>query len=249
MNDKDNLFDLHEAFRAKQESLSCILQTGRKIIGHPGSIGDGTELHWRELLDEFLPKRYQVSEGFVVDSAGKRSDQIDVIVHDRTFSPLLWEHGGHMYVPAESVYAVFEVKQDHTLEDIKAAGEKAESVRERVRTQGQFGWLMGKGVKEPFDILAGLLTVGSGWKPMFGDPFYGALQGLNKEQYLDLGCAISEGSWELENHDDPRSAQTSQPDTALIYFCMRLLYRLQKMGTVGGIDYGEYEKNSGLTSA
>lgn len=242
----DSVFDLHNAFRTKQDSLRLILEAGRKIVGHPGAIGDGTELHWRDLLNEFLPKRYQVSEGFVVDSAGKRSEQIDVIVHDRTFSPLLWEHGGHMYVPAESVYAVFEVKQDHTLEDIKAAGKKAASVRNRVRTQGQFGWLMGKGVKEPFPILAGLLTVDSGWSPAFGDSFYSALAALPEDQYLDLGCALSKGSWELENHADPKTAQLSQQETALISFCMRLLYRLQKMGTVGGIDYGEYEQNSGL---
>ena len=239
-------FDLHKAFRGKQDSLRYILETGRDIVGHPGSIGDGTELHWRELLDEFLPKRYQVSEGFVVDSTGKRSQQIDVIVHDRTFSPLLWEHGGHMYVPAESVYAIFEVKQDHTLDDIKAAGKKAASVRELVRTQGEFGWLKGAAIKEPFPILAGLLTVSSGWKPAFGDPFYSALAGLEDDKYLDLGCALSEGSWELEDHTNPRTAKLSQPDTALVSFCMRLLYRLQKMGTVGGIDYGEYEQNSGL---
>jgi hypothetical protein len=60
-------------------------------------------------LSEILPSRYQVSKGFVVDSDSMRSEQIDVIIHDRVFSPLLWEDGGYMYVPAESVYAVFEV--------------------------------------------------------------------------------------------------------------------------------------------
>ena len=244
MADKD--FDLDEAFRAKQDSLRCILEVGREIVGHPTVIGDGTELHWRELLEEFLPKRYQVSKGFVVDSAGKRSEQIDVIIHDRTFSPLMWEHGGYMYIPAESVDAVFEVKQDHTLDDIKAAAKKVASVRRRKRTQGEFGWLMGKGQKEPFQILGGLLTVGSGWNPAFGKPFYEALSGLSGDGYLDLGCALTKGSWDLEDYQNPKSARLSKPETALISFCMQLLYRLQKMGTVGGIDYVEYEDNAGL---
>jgi hypothetical protein len=199
------------------------------------------------MLAEFLPSRYQVANGFVVDSDGKRSEQIDIIIFDRTFSPLLWEHGGHLYVPAESVYAVFEVKQDHSLADIKAAAKKAASVRRRVRTQGQFGWLMGQGKKVPFPILAGLLTVDSAWNPAFGDPFYKALAELSGDSYLDLGCALSHGSWDLEDHEKPRSAQLSQPEAALISFCMHLLYRLQKMGTVGGIDYGEYERKAGLT--
>jgi hypothetical protein len=37
------------------------------------------------------------------------------------------------------------------------------------------------------------------------------------------------------------------PEAALISFCMHLLYRLQKMGSVGGIDYRAYERNAGLT--
>jgi len=91
-----------------------------------------------------------------------------------------------------------------------------------------------------------LLTVSSGWKPAFGDPFYGALSDLSEHEYLDLGCALTQGSWDLEEHTSPKSAQLSLPETALISFCMHLLYRLQKMGTVGGIDYGEYEKKAGL---
>lgn len=244
---EDEQFNLHDAFRSKQEALRAILETGRGTAGHPVAVGEGTELHWRELLDEFLPKRYQVSKGFVVDSAGRRSEQVDVIIHDRTFSPLLWEYGGYMYVPAESVYAVFEVKQDHSAEDIKAAAQKAASVRRRVRTQGQFGWLMGKGLKEPFPILAGLLTVDSSWNPAFGKAFKNALSGLTSDdEYLDMGCALAKGSWNLEEHENPDVVQLSQPDTALISFCMRLLYRLQKMGTVGGIDYDEYEHKADL---
>ena len=139
----DEPFDLHGAFYGKQAVLRSLLETGRKIATHPGAKGDGSELHWKEMLSELLPRRYQVSKGFVVDSAGTRSEQIDVIIHDHFFSPLLWEDGGYVYVPAESVYAVFEVKQDHNLEYIKAAGQKAASARRRLRTEGEFGWLKG----------------------------------------------------------------------------------------------------------
>ncbi len=124
----DKSFDLDRAFYKKQAILRCSLEAGREVVTHPGAKGDGSELHWKEMLSAFLPKRYQVSEGFVVDSACRRSEQIDVIIHDHFFSPLLWEDGGHMYVPAEGIYAVFEVKQDHSLEHIKYAGQKAASV-------------------------------------------------------------------------------------------------------------------------
>ncbi len=244
---QDEPFDLHGAFYGKQDVLRCLLETGRKIATHPGAKGDGSELRWKEMLSAFLPKRYQVSKGFVVDSAGTRSEQIDVIIHDQFFSPLLWEDGGHMYVPAESVYAVFEVKQDHSLEHITAAGQKAASVRRRLRTEGEFGWLKGIAKKSLFIPLAGLLTVDSVWHPAFGDPFYKALGSLSKYEHLDIGCALKQGNWDLEDHTNPRNAQLSVPEAALISFCMHLLYRLQKMGTVGGLDYGAYERNAGLT--
>jgi len=77
------------------------------------------------------------------------------------FSPLLWEDGGYVYIPAESVYAVFEVKQDHSLKHIKAAGQKAASVRRRLRTEGEFGWLKGTAKKKLFTALGGLLIVDS----------------------------------------------------------------------------------------
>lgn len=243
----DEPFDLHGAFYGKQDELRARLETGRKVATHPGAKGDGSELKWKEMLFEFLPSRYQVSKGFVVDSSGWRSEQIDVIIHDRVFSPLLWEDGGYLYVPAESVYAVFEVKQDHSLDDIKYAGEKAASVRRRLRTEAEFGWINGTAKKkELFTILAGLLTVDSAWNPAFGDPFYKALGGLSQDEHLDLGCALKRGSWDLEDYADPRSAQLSIPEAALISFCMHLLYRLQRLGSVGGIDYRAYERSAGL---
>jgi hypothetical protein len=244
----DKHFNLDRAFYRQQAALRNDLEADREIPNHPGAKGDGSELHWKEMLSKFLPSRYLVSKGFIVDSVGGCSEQIDVIIHDHVFSPLLWENGGHVYIPAESVYAVFEVKQDHSLEHIQYAGQKAASVRRRFRTNAPFGWI--KGVtekKELFPILAGLLTVDSEWHPAFGDPFYKALGGLSQDEHLDLGCALKQGSWDLEDHTNPLSAQLSVPEAALISFCMHLLYRLQQLGSVGGIDYRAYERNAGLT--
>jgi hypothetical protein len=245
---RDEQFNLHGAFYGKQGVLRGLLETGRKMATHPGAKGDGSELRWKDMLSELLPSRYQVSKGFVVDSTGFRSEQIDVIIHDRVFSPLLWEDGGYLYVPAESIYAVFEVKQDHCLDNIKYAGQKAASVRRRLRTEAEFGWIGGTTKKkELFTPLAGLLTVDSAWTPAFGGPFYKALGGLSEEEHLDLGCALNQGSWDLEDHTNPRAAQLSVPEAALISFCMHLLHRLQKLGSVGAIDYRAYERNAGLT--
>jgi len=245
---QDEVFDLDRAFYRRQAALRNDLEADREVPTQPVAKGDGSELHWKEMLSKFLPSRYLVSKGFVVDSVGGCSEQIDVIIHDHVFSPLLWENGGHVYIPAESVYAVFEVKQDHSLGPIKYAGQKAASVRRRSRTEASFGWIQGTTKKkELFTPLAGLLTVDSEWHPAFGDSFYKALGSLSDDEHLDLGCALNQGSWDLEDHANPQSAQLSVPDAALISFCMHLLSRLQKLGSVGGIDYRAYERNAGLT--
>jgi hypothetical protein len=243
----DQNFNITDAFAAKQAHLRQILEAGRRNATHPVAAGDGTELGWKEMLDDFLPSRYSVSKGFVVDHNNRCSKQIDIIIYDRNFSPLLWNWGSHLYIPAESVYAVFEVKQDHDAANLAAAAKKAESVRELERTDASFGWIGGVAKKkEPFTILAGLLTGSSSWTPPFGDPFYKALSATSGNGQLDIGCALANGSWDLENHDNVRSAFVSPADTALMAFCMHLLYRLQKIGSVGAIDYKVYEQAGGL---
>ena len=41
---------------------------------------------------------------------GRTSDQIDIVIYDRQYTPRLLDQRHHKYIPAEAVYAVFEVK-------------------------------------------------------------------------------------------------------------------------------------------
>ena len=93
------------------DDIQTRLETVRKSFGHPGTKGDGSEHVWLDLLDTYLPKRYQAAKAHVVDSQGKFSQQIDVVVFDRQYSPFIFYYQGQTIIPAESVYAVFEAKQ------------------------------------------------------------------------------------------------------------------------------------------
>ena len=103
--------DLNSLFQTVQKRMIAELAGLRETVNHGGTLGDETELAWRNFLSRNLPNRYQVCDGFVVDANGFRSDQMDVIVFDRQYSPPLFTGGSVQYVPAEAVYAVFEVKQ------------------------------------------------------------------------------------------------------------------------------------------
>ena len=44
------------------------------------------------MLDKYLPKRYQAAKAHVVDSLGNFSQQIDVVVFDRQYSPFIFTY-------------------------------------------------------------------------------------------------------------------------------------------------------------
>jgi hypothetical protein len=113
------------------------------VRGDPDDRRQGTETHWHELLGGLLRARYQAMRAFVVDSRAGQSDQIDLAIIDRHLSPLFWEWGGHCYVPAESVYGVFEIKPEINRQYVLYAGGKIASVRRLHRTSASFGWAMG----------------------------------------------------------------------------------------------------------
>lgn len=70
----------------------------------------------------------------MVDSTGAFSEQIDVLVYDRQYSPFIFKYNGQTIVPSESVYAVFEAKQTINAEMVKYAQDKVKSERRLHRT-------------------------------------------------------------------------------------------------------------------
>src|SRR5271169_6785358 len=101
--------DLAEVFRRVQHEMLAQLAVGR-AFEHASTAGAATEHHWLEMFDRYLPKAYRAAPAFVIDCNGRRSRQIDIAIFDPLHSPVLFPHASGVHVPAESVYAVFEVK-------------------------------------------------------------------------------------------------------------------------------------------
>ena len=236
--------DLRKLFLHLQDQLATRLQSNRAMIDHPGAKGSATEEGWREMLGEYLPKRYCVSKAFVIDADGGQSDEIDLVVYDRQYSPFLFNQDGAIFIPAESVYAAFEVKQSLTAENVRYAIEKAASVRRLRRTSVTITHAGGAFTpRPPFQILAGLLTLESDWRPPLGNALMERLAAGPREGRLDLLCALRHGSVEVAySEENGAELDASAPDTALIFFFLRLLARLQALGTVPAMDLREYGK-------
>lgn len=232
--------DLRRLFLQLQKELTASLEADREI-GHAPTKGAATERGWRAML-EYLPKRYCVSEAFVIDSEGRRSQQIDLVIYDRQYSPFLFHHHGALYIPAESVYGVFEVKQELSAENVRYAVEKAASVRSLTRTNVRIPTISGPSKREEiFTILSGLLCLESPWSPPLGDTLTKALKAGSEAGRLDFVCALRHGTLDIRYSTEGEvDSDRSAPDTALIFFFLRLLERLQKLGTALAMDLRRY---------
>lgn len=242
-------FDLTDAFLKRQEKLLADLGIG-DVATHGPTKGDDAELNWVYMLREMLPKRYGVSKAFVVDSTAYRSEQIDVVIHDRHFSPLLFEVGGADFIPAESVYAAFESKQAMDKEQLEYAAKKIASVRRLRRTSVDVPHAGGTyDPVTPRRIIGGFLARRSDWRPPFGEPFETCLRGLDAlggdevEFGLDIGCAVQHGGFAIDRSKANLRdivVDRSEAGVALISFVMRLLRQLQIVGSAPAIDYNAY---------
>lgn len=241
-------FDLRRAFAAREKQLAATLGMGSVLTSHGTLVGTGTEHGWYGLLRAFLPRRYGVATGKVVDSRGQQSEQVDLIIYDAFYSPLLFTLGDATFVPAESVYIVFEVKQSLNKTHLDAAADKAEAVRRLHRTSALIPNQFGKEIRKDLDtmpVLAGVLTSGSAWKIPFSRVLAKHLRAQCPNRAIDIGCALGAGAFDTDRGTVPEGRPlldltTSLPELSLSFFMMRLLHRLQQLGTVGAIDYEAY---------
>jgi hypothetical protein len=215
------------------------LTTARKSFAHPGAKGDASEAVWLELLQKYLPQRYQAASAHVVDSKGGFSDQIDIVVFDRQYSLFIFEFKGQIIIPAESVYAVFEAKQTINAKLIAYAQKKVASVRCLHRTSLPIPHAGGVYPPKPLvPILGGILALESDWKPPLGEALMNALNTVVPNGYLDLGCVAAHGTFNFNS--GTRMFDTKESGKPATAFLFELIARLQSNATVPMIDINAY---------
>ena len=212
-----------------------------KYMSHPVDKGDNSEYCWIDWMRRYLPKRYSVDKATIIDSKGMESDQIDAVIYDRQYSYLAFNQNGRLYLPAESVYAVFEIKQTLNRQYIEYAANKAKSVRVLHRTSNPVIYSIGKqSAKKLHTILSGILTTDIGWKDNFGKAFKKELKIHTGFSQIDCGCALNAGSFFYDSAT--QSVITGTAQESLVSFFLHLLSKLQAMGTVPAIDLNAYAK-------
>jgi hypothetical protein len=215
------------------------LAKARMVLKHPGTKGDASQAVWIDLFTKYLPRRYVCASVHVADSAGHFSEQIDLAIYDRQYSPFILTFKGQQIIPAESVYAVFEAKQTVNSGLIRYAKKKAASVRQLTRTSLPIPTANGiLAAKEPMPVIAGVLALDSDWKPSLGAPFRKALGARVTTSSLDIGCVASHGWFTRTGREYKIHAGAH----AVSRFILELIAQLQAVATVPMIDVRAYAR-------
>ncbi|WP_243472757.1 DUF6602 domain-containing protein [Winogradskyella sp. MH6] len=263
--------DIKLLFAGLQKQMIAQLNTNREFITHPGSKGDSLENAWIEWLRTYLPNRYNVDKAIVIDSEGSTSHQMDIVIYDNWYTPFIFTQNGFHYIPAEGVYAVFEVKPDikGNVDDknyIEYSAEKIESVR--VLKRKAAGFING-GIPRPArpltKIIGGILCSTNTYTRNNNSTIKGHIQNQTKLKTIDLGCIADYGSFyvdydpndeiidaghkaylEFYNNRTFKSIKFSKADNSMVTFFFQLTrYLQQAIGTIPAINLKEYLDNIG----
>lgn len=258
------MINLKDLFGGLQKEMLLYLENNRNFIDHSGSKGSATEVAWIKFLKKYLPSRYEVDSAFVIDSFGNISQQIDIVIYDTMYTPFIFNKENCKYIPAEGVYAVFEVKQN-IYGHLDYAAKKIESVRKLKRTSMD---MVASGNRTSArcltKIIGGILTTTSTYKQT--KTIEDKLRNLRGYQTIDIGCICDSGSFfvdyseEIPNCIDPalniqknreyieyvyasrhvNKIKFSDKGVSLFTFFLQLVSYLKAIGTVPAIDINAY---------
>ena len=191
MIDKDS--QLANLFKNQQQKMKIDLETSSCMF-HPVDNGDHSENTWIQFFEKYLPKRYKVAKATAIDSEGGSSDQLDIVIFDQQYSYLVFQSDGITYIPAESVYAAFEVKPEINNRYIDYAANKARSLRALKRTSANIPTV--NGLQDPkllHEIIFGILANRSSKSNLFDQIFFEKLCINDRASKLNCGCCLDRG--------------------------------------------------------
>jgi hypothetical protein len=97
-----------EIFEIHKKQLSLAIQGIRLAIAHNAVKGAEAEASFRQLMSRFLPRRYKLSSGFVINGE-KVSNQHDLVVYDDFCNAPVYLGGNSGVFLGGSVYGVIEM--------------------------------------------------------------------------------------------------------------------------------------------
>lgn len=175
--------DLNRIFDGIGKQMLLDFEQIQSQVKHAGERGSEREASLRTFLQSYLPTKYAVTDGEIVDEFRQTSKQCDLIIYDQLNCPLLLAGKDYRVFPVEPVFATIEVKSVLSTAELRDASEKIKSVKILDRQNGP---------------IAGIVfAYSSVWRtdPMeyIAENLRKINQGLEPYQYIDLLCVLDAG--------------------------------------------------------
>ncbi|MGB3479864.1 MAG: DUF6602 domain-containing protein [bacterium] len=233
--------DLNQLFEDASREMKSKFDSIKKNICHPSTKGGTNEDIWINWLREYMPRRYEVNRGVIIDSKGYQSRQEDIVIFDHQYTPLIYQQQNTLFIPIEAVYAVIEAKTTLTAKEIKDAGEKIASIRNLYRSPTQhIKYARGQYPPKKHGHIYGYVVASiMEWKKT---PWKYVAKYLpnNKLQFIDGGCIMNSGTFASKFKKNYILLKRTTKTQALFGFLGLLFEDIKSLATVPAWDLGRY---------
>lgn len=122
-------FDLGDSLRnASAQTMEACKQIYARVDNRAAR-GEVRDFITKEFLRKYVPDTYGIERGFIITCDGHTSYEQDIIIYDKTKTPLLCKHGNSHVLPVEGVYITTEVHSLLTFEDLERCVEDTERIK------------------------------------------------------------------------------------------------------------------------
>lgn len=118
-----------EYWRRRVQSAHLRLEAALQIIEHNPTRGTSAENLLRSLLLEYLPGRWSIGNGFLVDAEGNASKQVDALIYDAMTASAIYRDGELVVLPTGTAAVAIEVKSILDEQAVADAVDNAMSVK------------------------------------------------------------------------------------------------------------------------
>jgi hypothetical protein len=121
---------LEQFFSGILQQLQTEVDLINSLVPHNSTKGTLNEQSLHRILASFLPSRYSIGSGLVVDSFGQRSRQVDLVVYDEFHMPKLFRTTSQVLFPVETVFACIEVKTSVSKADLNEIAQENQHINQ-----------------------------------------------------------------------------------------------------------------------
>jgi hypothetical protein len=121
---------LRRFFTYRATQLQGLVDAVRDLINHQLTKGIEAEFAVADLLRSVLPSRFSAGKGFIIDSLGHQSNEVDLIVLDAANTARVFDFRAFELIPVEAALACIEVKTRLTKRELDDTFERFHRIQE-----------------------------------------------------------------------------------------------------------------------